>query len=93
MQLRSTATSSNVLARGLLVGAVALCFGFADMTPVKAQIEMLNRIKPIKTLGHVYASSEVNANVPKPAPAWRIKVRRHSSGTVMRGVTGLLFKS
>ena len=35
--------------------------GISDMTPVKAQIEMLNRIKPIKTLGHVYASSEANA--------------------------------
>lgn len=35
--------------------------GISDMTPVKAQIEMLNRIKPIKTLGHVYASGEANA--------------------------------
>ena len=35
--------------------------GISDMTPVKAQIELLNRIKPIKTLGHVYASSEANA--------------------------------
>ena len=31
------------------------------MTPVKAQIELLNSIKPIKTLGHVYTSSEANA--------------------------------
>jgi putative ABC transport system substrate-binding protein len=35
--------------------------GISDMTPVRAQIELLNRIKPIKTLGHVYASSEANA--------------------------------
>jgi ABC-type uncharacterized transport system substrate-binding protein len=31
------------------------------MTPVKAQIDLLNRIKTIKTLGHVYTSSEANA--------------------------------
>jgi len=35
--------------------------GISDMTPVKAQIELLNRIKPIKALGHVYTSSEANA--------------------------------
>jgi putative ABC transport system substrate-binding protein len=35
--------------------------GISDMTPVKAQIELLNRIKPIKVLGHVYTSSEANA--------------------------------
>ena len=35
--------------------------GISDMTPVKAQIELLNRIKPIQTLGHVYTSSEANA--------------------------------
>lgn len=35
--------------------------GISDMTPVRAQIELLNRIKPIKTLGHVYTSSEANA--------------------------------
>ena len=35
--------------------------GISDMTPVKAQIELLNRIKPIETLGHVYTSSEANA--------------------------------
>jgi putative ABC transport system substrate-binding protein len=35
--------------------------GISDMTPVKAQIELLNRIKPLKTLGHVYSSSEANA--------------------------------
>jgi putative ABC transport system substrate-binding protein len=35
--------------------------GISDMTPVKAQIELLNRIKPIKSLGHVYTSSEANA--------------------------------
>ena len=38
-----------------------ILFGIRDMTPVKAQIELLNRIKPIKTLGHVYTSSEANA--------------------------------
>ena len=35
--------------------------GISDMTPVKAQIELLDRITPIKTLGHVYTSSEANA--------------------------------
>ncbi|PID40101.1 MAG: ABC transporter substrate-binding protein [Proteobacteria bacterium] len=35
--------------------------GISDMTPVKAQIELLNRIKPIKVLGHVYTSNEANA--------------------------------
>lgn len=35
--------------------------GISDMTPVRAQIELLNRIKPIKVLGHVYSSSEANA--------------------------------
>lgn len=35
--------------------------GISDMTPVQSQIELLNHIKPIKTLGHVYASSEANA--------------------------------
>ena len=35
--------------------------GISDMTPVRAQIELLNRIKPIQTLGHVYTSSEANA--------------------------------
>jgi len=35
--------------------------GISDMTPVKQQIELLNRIKPIKTLGHVYCSGEANA--------------------------------
>lgn len=35
--------------------------GISDMTPVKAQIALLNRIKPIKKLGHVYTSSEANA--------------------------------
>ncbi len=35
--------------------------GTSDMTPVKEQIMMLNRIKPIKTLGHVYCSGEANA--------------------------------
>lgn len=35
--------------------------GTSDMTPVKEQIMLLNRIKPLKTLGHVYCSSESNA--------------------------------
>ncbi|WDP89983.1 MAG: ABC transporter substrate-binding protein [Desulfobacter sp.] len=35
--------------------------GTSDMTPVKEQIMLLNRIKPIKTLGHVYCSGEANA--------------------------------
>ncbi|MBI9090645.1 MAG: ABC transporter substrate-binding protein [Desulfobacterium sp.] len=35
--------------------------GTSDMTPVREQIELLNRIKPLKTLGHVYCSSEANA--------------------------------
>lgn len=35
--------------------------GTSDMTPVKEQIMMLNRIKPLKALGHVYSSGEANA--------------------------------
>lgn len=35
--------------------------GVSDMTPVKEQIRFLTQIKPIKTLGHVYCSSEANA--------------------------------
>ncbi len=35
--------------------------GTSDMTPVKEQIILLNRIKKINTLGHVYSSSESNA--------------------------------
>lgn len=35
--------------------------GVSDMTPVKEQIRFLNQIKKIKTLGHVYSSSEANA--------------------------------
>ncbi|NCC61272.1 MAG: ABC transporter substrate-binding protein [Verrucomicrobiae bacterium] len=35
--------------------------GTSDMTPVKEQILFLNRIKPLKTLGHVYCSGEANA--------------------------------
>lgn len=35
--------------------------GVSDMTPVREQIEMLNRIKKIRRLGHVYTSSEANA--------------------------------
>ncbi len=35
--------------------------GVSDMTPVKEQIMFLNRVTKIKTLGHVYSSSEANA--------------------------------
>ncbi|MDR2400785.1 MAG: ABC transporter substrate-binding protein [Deferribacteraceae bacterium] len=35
--------------------------GVSDMTPVKEQIELMNRIKPIKTLGHLYNSGEANS--------------------------------
>lgn len=35
--------------------------GISDMTPVKQQIELLNRMKKLKTLGHIYCSSEANA--------------------------------
>lgn len=35
--------------------------GTSDMTPVKEQILLLNQIKPLKKLGHVYCSSEANA--------------------------------
>jgi len=35
--------------------------GVSDMTPVKQQIETLLRIKKVKKLGHIYASSEANA--------------------------------
>lgn len=35
--------------------------GTSDMTPVRQQIEMLVRLAGIKTLGHVYTSSEANA--------------------------------
>ena len=37
--------------------------GVSDMTPVKAQIQFLMKVKRIKTLGHVYTSSEKNAQV------------------------------
>jgi len=37
--------------------------GISDLTPVKAQIEFLNRLVKIKTLGHIYTSSEQNAQV------------------------------
>jgi putative ABC transport system substrate-binding protein len=35
--------------------------GVSDMTPVKEQIILLNRIKKIKNLGHIYSSHEANA--------------------------------
>ena len=35
--------------------------GVSDMTPVKAQIEMLARLTDLRRLGHVYASGEANA--------------------------------
>ncbi|MGL1891757.1 MAG: ABC transporter substrate-binding protein [Spirochaetaceae bacterium] len=34
--------------------------GVSDMTPVAAQIDLLNQITPIKTLGHIYNSGEAN---------------------------------
>lgn len=38
-----------------------LITGTSDMTPVREQIELLLRMKPIRSLGHVYSSSEANA--------------------------------
>ena len=35
--------------------------GISDLTPVKEQIKFLMKIKDIKSLGHVYTSSEANA--------------------------------
>jgi putative ABC transport system substrate-binding protein len=37
--------------------------GISDLTPVKAQIEFLKSLVPIKSLGHIYTSSEKNAVV------------------------------
>ncbi len=37
--------------------------GISDMTPVRAQLEMLKRITSLDTLGHIYSSSEANAVV------------------------------
>ncbi|MBN1796974.1 MAG: ABC transporter substrate-binding protein [Spirochaetales bacterium] len=37
--------------------------GVSDMTPVKAQIEFLLKVKDVKKLGHIYTSSEKNAQV------------------------------
>ncbi len=37
--------------------------GVSDMTPVETQITLLNRMKPIRRLGHVYSSGETNAVV------------------------------
>jgi putative ABC transport system substrate-binding protein len=37
--------------------------GVSDLTPVKAQIQFLQSLKTIKTLGHIYTSSEKNAVV------------------------------
>ncbi|QEN03229.1 ABC transporter substrate-binding protein [Thiospirochaeta perfilievii] len=34
--------------------------GVSDMTPVASQIELLNKITPIKRLGHIYNSGEAN---------------------------------
>lgn len=34
--------------------------GVSDMTPVEAQIKLLNDITPVKTLGHIYNSGEAN---------------------------------
>jgi len=35
--------------------------GVSDMTPVKEQIQFLNKLKPLKRLGIIYTSSEANA--------------------------------
>jgi putative tryptophan/tyrosine transport system substrate-binding protein len=35
--------------------------GVSDLTPVKEQIQLLQQMKPIKRLGHVYSSGEANA--------------------------------
>ena len=35
--------------------------GISDMTPVREQIMMLDRIRKLNSLGHVYSSSEANA--------------------------------
>ncbi|MDR2105267.1 MAG: ABC transporter substrate-binding protein [Deferribacteraceae bacterium] len=35
--------------------------GVSDMTPVKEQIELMNRIKPLKSIGHLYNSGEANS--------------------------------
>ncbi len=35
--------------------------GTSDMTPVREQIQLLNSVKKIKRLGHIYSSSEANA--------------------------------
>jgi putative ABC transport system substrate-binding protein len=35
--------------------------GVSDMTPVKEQIMLMNSVKPLKKLGHIYSSSEANA--------------------------------
>lgn len=35
--------------------------GISDMTPVKDQIELLMSLTEVKTLGHIYTSSEANA--------------------------------
>ena len=48
------------LVRSLDVGE-KLITGTSDMTPVREQIELLLRMKPIRSLGHVYSSSEANA--------------------------------
>lgn len=37
--------------------------GVSDMTPVKAQIQLLLKLKKVKRLGHIYTSSEENAVV------------------------------
>ncbi|MCW7754870.1 ABC transporter substrate-binding protein [Desulfobotulus sp. H1] len=35
--------------------------GYSDMTPVAEQIDFLLRVRPMKRLGHIYASGEANA--------------------------------
>lgn len=37
--------------------------GTSDLTPVRAQLEMLLAIKPVKRIGHMYSSGEANSAV------------------------------
>ncbi len=57
---------TDPLAAGLVgstsVGEAGIA-GVSHRTPVKMQIEFLNRLKPIRALGHIYTGSEANAVV------------------------------
>ncbi len=41
----------------------SLITGVSDMTPVKEQIDLMNRIKKLTTLGHIYNAGEANSVV------------------------------